>query len=393
MHRKTYLKIDLNVLKNNVTELLKEYYEYRYYIGVVKANAYGHGDSIVKELIQCGINYLAVSSLEEALRIRTFNQEIPILVFGHLHLEDLEICSTNHITMTLHDYEQYLQISNMHFSIPLKIHIKLNTGMNRLGIKELIEVDTIVAGLKRNASFVLEGIYSHLATSGINDKHYDHQIERFKYLTSNIDLKTIPMVHLSRSLTLVTHPKLDFCNSIRFGIAMYGFSQSMGPLLGLKGKIKSHLIRRNQKKYHISPTSTKNNLQLKTAMTLYSEIIQITKVKKGEFIGYGASYIAKEDLLVATIPIGYADGLHPNMDTVYIQHKPYPIIGGQCMDMIMVRVDETIHRYDQVTIMGEELDLLTLSRKLNMNAHHLVTMIHPRVPRIYYLDEEKKEYK
>ena len=386
MYRKTYVKIDNSVLTNNIEKIIKKYNNYKYYIGVVKANAYGHGDYIVNDLIKGGINYLAVSSLEEAISIRKYNQEIPILVLEPISLEYLDTIEKNNITITVESLEYIKQLVEKELNSNLKVHLKLDTGMNRLGIKEKEEVTEAVKLLKENKNITLEGIYTHIATSGITDIYYDKSIEKFKYLTSDINLSEIPIVHLNRSITLVHHQIYSFETGVRLGIIMFGFNQSVQEPTGLR-KIKRDLL---IKRLGISDSVLSNDLDLHTAFTLCSEVISIRKVKKDEFIGYGANYIAKEDMIVATIPIGYNDGIKPEMKFVSINNKLYKIVGDICMDMITVQVDDTVKLNDIVEIFGKNISIKDVSRRTNSNAYHILTGITTRVPRIYSDNTEIK---
>ena len=258
--------------------------------------------------------------------------------------------------------------------------------MNRLGIKEKEEVTEAVKLLKENKNITLEGIYTHIATSGITDIYYDKSIEKFKYLTSDINLSEIPIVHLNRSITLVHHQIYSFETGVRLGIIMFGFNQSVQEPTGLR-KIKRDLL---IKKLGISNSILSNNLDLHTAFSLYSEVISIRKVHKDEFIGYGANYIAKEEMSVATIPIGYNDGIKQEMQFVSINNKLCKIVGDICMDMISVQVDDTVKLHDTVEIFGKNIPIKDVSKRTKSNAYHILTSITTRVPRLYSDNTEIK---
>ena len=383
MYRKTYALIDCDILKNNIKNI-KENYHYKYYIGVVKANAYGHGDYIVNSLIQGGVNYLAASSLEECLNIRKRNAIIPILCLEPINHEYLNICEKENITITIPDYEYF---KNIDLNLKLKAHLKIDSGMNRLGIKDKNEVKEIYDTLK-NSNISLEGVYTHLGTSGMWDNHYDNDIKKFEELTSLIDLSTIPIVHISRSLTLVTHKMPKYITGIRLGIIMFGFPQKLTKPKGLR------LIKRNiyLKKHHISDITFENNLKLKTAFSLHTEIITIKNVKKDEYIGYGAKYIAKEDMKIAIIPIGFADGLIKKYENqmVQINGKNYQLIGEVGMDMTAVKIDDNIKLHDHVIIFD---DPKKKAHELGISAYQLFTSITSRVPRVYKENDQFTEIK
>lgn len=386
MFRKTYVKITNSKLRENVKQIISNYSDYKYYIGVVKGNAYGHGDYIVNDLIESGINYLAVSSLEEALSIRKYNKEVPILCLEPINIEYISEIMQNHITITVESKDYALGLLQQKISSKLKIHIKLDTGMSRLGFNSRQELEETINLLKENRNICIEGLYTHFATSGINDNYYDRQIEKFQELTNNINLNEIPIIHLGRSMTLVNHPKLDFVNAIRLGICMYGFNNSIPLPKGLR-KIKRNLLLR---RYKISPTTLTNNLKLETAFTLYTEVMSLRKITKGTSVGYGASYTAKEDMIVATLPIGYFDGIREDFKYVSINNKLYEIVGSICMDMTMIKVDDSVNEHDIVEIFGNNIALKDVCKRSGLSAYKLLTSITNRVPRIY---EDNKEIK
>ena len=386
MYRNTYVKIDNEILKSNVKEIINYYNNYKYYIGVVKANAYGHGDYIINDLIKGGINYLAVSSLEEAISIRKYNQDIKILCLEPINLEHINTILENNITITIESLDYTKELLKKELSNKLNIHLKLDTGMNRLGYTNKSDLEETISLINKNKNTYLEGIYTHLATSGINDIYYDKQINKFKYLTKDIDLSKIPIIHLNRSITLAHHEKLPFETGTRLGIMMYGFNQSLNEPKGLR-KIKRNLLNKIK---GISPTILKNNLNLKTAYSLYTEVMNIKHIKKGEFVGYGANYIAKEDTIIATLPIGYADGMNKLMKYVVINNQKYPIIGDICMDMTTIKIDNSIKLYDKVEIFGKSISIKTVANNMNTNAYHILTSITNRVPRIYKNNKEIK---
>lgn len=384
MYRNTYASINCDKLKNNIKQIIAYHNKYQYYFGVVKANAYGHGDYIVNHLIAGGVNYLAVSSLEEAISVRKYT-DIPVLCLEPINLNYIDEIVKNNVTLTVHDYRYFLDLVETKKSV--KIHLKIDSGMNRLGIKNQDEVNKIYQALKNNKNIFLEGIYTHLATSGINDKYYDKQIANFKYLTTNIDLKKIPIVHVDRSLTLVSHEKLDFCNGIRLGIMMYGINQNRN-VSGFKSKLLNIYYNFRRKLLKISPSIKENPLKLETALELYSEIIQTKTVKKGEIIGYGDQVIAKEDMKIGIIPIGYADGLFGNSigRKVVINNKSYSIVCGLCMDMTIIKIDETVKLYDKVTLIGKGITVREVCNQLGISAYQLFTSLTYRVPRKYIED-------
>ncbi len=379
MYRNTYVKICGETLTENARKIIKKYPSYRYYIGVVKAGAYGHGEYIIKDLIRGGINYLAVSSLEEALACRKYESKIPILVMEPVAIEHTEIFIQNGITMTVDSLEVCRSLCSLSLSAPLKVHLKLDCGMNRLGIKDRKEAEECVHLLSEKDGIELEGIFTHIATSGVSDPYYDRSIRTFLELTREIDLANIPLVHINRSITLVHHTPLPFETGVRLGIVLYGLAQSIPQPKGLRKWKREWMLKRSG----ISRAILSNDLNLKTAFSLYSHVISIRTVEKGEAVGYGATYIAPEPMRLATLPIGYHDGVEKGLGSVVIRGKEFAIVGEVCMDMISIKVDESISVGDEAELFGDRISIAQAARRSGKNAYRLFTGITHRVPRLY----------
>ena len=386
MYRPTYAGINKDILKENIKEIKKTYPSYEYYIGVVKNDAYHHGIKIVNELIKGGINYLAVSSLDEAILVRKINKNIPILCLEVISLDYLDLIIKNKITITVESLSYLKKIVNQDVNDLITIHFAVDSGMHRLGFFKEEELTKAYMLIKESKNLYLEGIYSHFATSGIQDIYYDYQVKRFLEITKNIYLEDIPIVHLGRSLTLVSHEKLNFCNGIRLGIVMYGFNQSRK----INSKYQLLKIKRIQKKYHLSKTTLENNLKVKPSFALYSSVMSRRKIKKGEFVGYGAN-IVNESGYIYTICIGYADGVDKNFKYVLINKQKCLII-ADCMDMLLVFSQNKYEVGSKVEIFGENRSIFEVLKTLNINAYHLFNQISNRVPRIYESKGDKNGF-
>lgn len=392
MYRKTYVEIDENILEKNIEAIVNKYDGYQHYIGVVKNNAYHHGIKIVNTLISAGINYLAVSSLEEALDIRKYNLEIPILILEPISLEYIDDCINNNLTLTLENKDYVDNLCKLKLIDKLKVHLKIDSGMNRLGFKNKKEVKEVYELLKKTKNIIVEGIYTHLATSGVNDYYYDKQINCFKELTSEIDLEEIPIVHVDRSLTLVKHKKLDFVNGVRLGIVMYGFNNSTKINKGFKAFLREVKRNRFLKKYNVSETIRENDLDVKPVFKLYSSVLSVRKVSKGDIVGYDALYKVNEDGYIATIPCGYADGVTKAFKYVWIKNKLYEIVADSS-DMIMVLVDKKVKIDDKVEIIGDNINIRDVCKRVGLNSYQLFNQIQNRVVRVYKKDNEYLEVK
>lgn len=352
-YRNTYVEVYLDNIKNNVKKIIDYCQGYKYYFGVVKADCYGHyGNEVVKKIIAGGCNYLAVSSLEEALAIRKEIDDIPILCLEVIDNQYLSICKENNITITIPSLEYFnsLDLNNL---ASLKVHIKIDTGMNRLGINKAKDLETLYYKISKS-NMKLEGLYTHIYKA--NDKiKTENQLTQFLNLTKNIPLENIPIIHLTASEATLLYPKPSFANGCRLGIAMYGL--------------------------------TKANLNLLPTFRLISEIIQLKHLKKGDTVGYEGAYSAKGNETIAVVPIGYADGIiRANKGRfVYINNKKYKIIGNICMDMLFVKVDRTVKVKDKVIIIKDIEHIKEIAKHLNTIEYEILCSIGKRVPRIYSL--------
>ena len=264
MIRKTYELINLKKIENNVKTIINSSKEYKYHIAVVKANCYALGIKCIKSILLGGANYLAVSSLEEALKIRKITN-VRILVLEPIDIKYIDLATKNNITLTISSKEYLNKIKDKKFTC----HIKINTGMNRLGInnkKELNEVYNII----NKSNINLEGIYTHIYKS--SDKILtEKQFKKFETITKDIDLSKIEIIHIPNSETLTNYKKKDYVNGCRMGIIMYGFSDT---------------------------------LHLESVFSLNSRIIEIKNIKKGETVGYDGNFKADKDEIIGIENIG-----------------------------------------------------------------------------------------
>ena len=343
MYRNTYVQIDLQNIKENVQKIIKKYSNYKYYFGVVKADCYGHDDvKTVKAIIDGGCNYLCVATLEEALEIRKKIEDIPILCLGVILKDYIDICKTKNIIVTIPSLEYVKKLKNENIE-NLKVHIKINTGMNRLGIKESEELKEVYKILEKKKANI-EGIYTHIYEAN-NKQKYDIQIEKFEELLENIPKERIPIIHTSASEAMSNYNKIDDVNGCRLGIIMYGFTEN-------------------------------KELNLKSTFSLKSQIIQINNLKPGETVGYNGKYIAKENEKIAVVSIGYADG-------ILINEKEYKIVGNICMDMLFVKIDDTVKLYDTVEILKDIEHIESVAKYLDTIPYEVMCSIGKRVPRKY----------
>jgi len=368
MYRKTYVEVNLDNLNKNVSNIVNTFGGYQYYIGIVKGNAYGHGEYISKHIIKNGINYLAVASLEEAINVRKYvDSEFPILCLEPISLDYIEDIIKYNVTISVCNLDYYKKLMNLNLNSVVKFHLKLNTGMNRLGISSIDEVNYIYND-KRNENIMFEGIFTHFATDGVNDNLLERQINNFKYLTSEIDLSKIKIVHVSKSATLDNFPKLDFCNGVRIGIMMYGVSSFVS----------------NNKRYIHEQIKPIESLSLK------SEVVDVHKINKGDNVGYGTENKVNEDGYIAVLPVGYADGLQLKYKDwcVTINDRKYPVVGSVMMGMVTVLVDNNVKIGDMATLFSYHDDFNLLAKDFNTSPYVLMTNLHRDLPRVYTSNNE-----
>lgn len=362
--RETYAVINLDYLEENY-KLLKEAVGSGVEIAcVIKADAYGHGSvEVARTLIGCGVNFLAVACLSEALVLRKFFEDVAILVMGNIPDEHVKVALENNIRMTVYAMDQGQIIADVAKALGKKalVHIKYDTGFNRLGFEDKLESLGQIKTLYDVESIEIEGLFSHLA---LIDKEGDcKQYERLidVYKTFNSMGCTFKFCHICDSIASIRYP--DFrLNMVRPGAILYGLKSESG-----------------------------EGPEVKQVMTLHTRISRVHWIKSGGQVSYGG-FTAKRDTLIATLPIGYADGYPRNManrSKVMIDGNLYPLVGITCMDQCMVDVtgSEDLKRGDAVTIYSDEPDsgisIADIAAWGETNKNEIVSRLSKRVPKVY----------
>ena len=388
MNNETYIEIDTKTLKENVEKIIKKRPNYDYYVAVIKGKAYGCGYEVAKYLIDTKINYFAVATLNEALEVRKYiNKDFPVMCLQPVELNDIKLCIKENITITIPDYEYYKELTKIKSNKKLKIQIKLNTGMNRIGINNKEEVKLVYDDLITNKkhSIELEGIYSHFATLGIVDSEWDLQVKRFKDITSLIDLNNIKMVHMYSSNSLSIHPKLDFCNTVRIGQLLFGNYFNNINEHGFINKLKKIKREHIRKTKNLSKLNDDFFIDVKPVFKLVSTIQSIKSISAGERVGYDGEYLATEDTMVAMVPIGYAEGLNKNFTNKYvlINNKKYQIIGEINMCMTLIKVDKNVKLGDKVIFIGNELTPKKVASSLGIAVPYMLCSFDSYIKKVY----------
>lgn len=380
--RQTYIKIDNKILEENARELVKTY-PHKYYIAVVKGNAYGHGYGIIPALVRGGINAFAVSNLSEALKVREKEASLPVIMLEPVHKEYYSLCSEKNISVCVNCKETFDEI--LKSGCELKLHLKVDCGMNRLGFKDEKVLNEVYSEAVANEKLTVEGIFSHFHTTGLSDTEYERNRLSFERLTSDIPLSEIPMVHIDKSQTIMAHEKPEYTTAVRFGVVLYGFNLMNKYGTDIKSRLRKFKHELINKKNHVKPSLPYPELNLKTALTLYTEVLETKKVSKGEYVGYGMKHFSEKDEYVATIDTGYADGINRKRigSFVAINGKKYPIIGEVGMGMCEILADETVKRFDTVTVFGGDIPIRSITRHVMTTMYELLTNLDSSIPRFY----------
>lgn len=365
--RPTKAVIHLNAIRHNVSELKKHLQSSVQIIAVVKANAYGHGDvEVAKAALEAGANSLAVATADEALHIRKHFPDTPILVLGATPIEFTPYAAESAITLAVFSVEWIEQVKALGqtFTKPLNVHIKIDSGMGRIGIRtreELQELDTAIAS---SNNIQLDGVFTHFATADEEDTQYfEKQVQIFDELVSSLTKKP-RLVHASNTATALVKDERIQYDAVRFGISMYGLSPS--------GYVEGILP------FPIQP-----------AFSLETELVHVKRISAGDSVGYGATFVADKDMWIGTLPIGYADGMIRKLagQEVLVNGKRMPIVGRICMDQCMIALPQAYKVGEEVTLIGKqqdaEISMEEWATKLETISYEVPCIITVRVPRIY----------
>ncbi|WP_230504759.1 alanine racemase [Sutcliffiella rhizosphaerae] len=366
-HRDTWVEVNLDNIYENVQAIQKHVTEDVTVIAVVKANAYGHGDAQVANIaLEAGATYLAVSFLDEAMSLRMQGIDAPILVLGASRVSDLPLAAKENITLTVFQKDWMEEAINVYSGKEkVKLHLKLDTGMGRIGARTKEEISAILNLIEKATNMELEGLYTHFATADELESDYvELQFEKFAELITFITATyQIPMVHCGNSAATLRFPQRIF-NAVRVGIAMYGLTPSpeMVPVLPFP---------------------------LKEAFSLHTKLVHVKKLSGGESVSYGATYKTEQEEWVGTVPVGYADGWIRKLQgmNVIVDGKLAPIIGRICMDQFMIKLPYQLPIGTKVTLIGTQEDKLIssddIAAKLETINYEIPCMISYRVPRMF----------
>lgn len=347
MYRNSYIEVNLSAITRNAEYFMRK--TGKHLIGVIKANGYGTVDYMeVTALKDAGINYFAVSSLDEALNLRKHNIDNDILILGYVPSGAIDIIRENNLSIVTLSMEQ-LEKTDLK---GVRVHLKLDTGMNRIGIKPDHARQALDLLIQKGA--IVEGVMSHFSSAD-SDKEYSlKQYQLFKDCVESLDydFKYVHMSATDASILL----DCDICNYCRIGLGLLGYSAF--------------------------------ETELEHAISLYSEVTMCKQLEKGETVSYGRHYTSDGNGYILTIPLGYADGFYRSNTNkeVYVNDEYGKIVGSICMDQLMILTKHPHLPGTKVELFGKNIDISKRAEELGTITYELITSLSERLTRIYTKD-------
>lgn len=368
--------IDLDNIRHNVAVMKSLVDKDKKMLAVIKADAYGHGAIEVAHALHDMVDFFAVAFIDEAVELRQAGIDKPILILGYTDPVDYELLIRYDVRPAMYDVENAQALSDIAVKegTKAKIHIKVDTGMGRIGFSCDEDGVRNIEAISRMPGVEIEGIFTHYAKADELDKTAANgQLEKFRWINRQLEERNIhiPVRHISNSAGIMEMDNSDF-DMVRSGIVTYGL--------------------------YPSEEVDKSIAELRPAMSLTSKVIFVKDVKAGTGIGYGWSYIPDHDIKVATVSAGYADGYpraQSNVGRVIIHGQYAPIIGRVCMDQFMVDVSHIngVKVRDDVILIGRDGDkaitVEEVAEPANSFNYELICNISRRVPRAYISEGRK----
>lgn len=374
-YSRVYAKIDLDAIAYNMEQMKQNIRPETKVMAVIKADGYGHGAVQIAEMMERW-NYIwgfAVATLDEAVVLRTEGIQKPILVLGCVFPDQYMEMLKHEIRMNIYTEEMAESISRMaaREGKTAYMHIKLDTGMSRLGFGINEQSAETIKRISKMPNVNMEGIFTHFTKADEKDKSFTKkQIQEFVWMTERLKEKNVRFTyeHCSNSAGIIDVPEANF-DIVRAGISTYGL--------------------------YPSEEVDKTNVKLKPALALKSHVAFVKEIESGTPVSYGGTFVAKEKMKIATIPVGYADGYPRSLSNkgyVLIRGKKAPILGRVCMDQFMVGVTqiEGVSFGDKVTMIGKDgneiLPVEVLSELSGRFNYEFVCDLGKRIPRVYVRD-------
>jgi alanine racemase len=372
---RAWAEINLDNIAHNIREIRRITHKNAEIMGVVKADAYGHGVmEVTRTLLANGAQRLAVSMLDEAIQLRRNGIEAPILILGYTDPIRANEIIENDVTQTVYSRELAQALSNeaVRQGKKVKIHIKIDTGMSRMGFLPGYSAVKNVVEISQMPNIIIEGLFTHFATADEKNREFTlMQFERFMSICSELQRIGIhiPVKHCANSAGIIEYPEMHL-DMVRPGIILYGM--------------------------YPSEEVDKSKINLKPAMTLKANVILVKEVEKNTSISYGRIFTTQRISKIATIPIGYADGytrMLSNKGKVLIREQFAPVVGRICMDQCMIDVTDiegNVEVGDEVVLIGAQGDKVItvedVAGSIGMINYEFVSIVGKRIPRAFISD-------
>ncbi|EUJ43839.1 alanine racemase [Paenilisteria rocourtiae] len=357
-HRPTWVEIDCAAIQANIQNEQAHLPDDVALFAVVKADAYGHGMlEVAKTAKKAGAKGFCVAILDEALALREAGFDDFILVMGAVPQSFARLAAEKQIALTVFDLDWLTGLELL--PVNLDVHVKVDTGMGRLGLRSMEAVREIEAEIVKREDVTLDGIFTHFATADqLETSYFEKQLACFREVVASMVTRPT-WVHCANSATALLHDQVDF-DAVRFGISMYGLTPSP----------------------EIIPVLP---FELRPALSWYTEMVQVKELFPGDCVSYGATYEANEREWVATLPVGYADGFIRAYSgfEVSVDGVLMPVIGRVCMDQCIIKLPHKYSVGTKVTLIGSPNSADVAARHLNTINYEVTCLISERVPKKY----------
>lgn len=376
IHRPATVYVNLDAIKANVEHEMDHLQAGQKLFAVVKANGYGHGAvAVAKTALAAGASGFCVAILDEALELRRADIVKPILVLGVVSPKYATLAAANDISLTvpnlewLKQTEKCLKQENMR----LKIHLGIDSGMGRIGFSEDDEFIAANHFLKNNDHFLVEGMFAHFASAdSADDSYFKHQVAKFKHMKSLLTIKP-KWIHVDNTAASIFDKNVN-SDLVRFGIGIYGLNPSSNP----------------------NDPDLKASIPLEPALSFVSELTHVKTIHQGDGVGYGSTYVAKEDTIIGTVPVGYADGWIRKFQgfKVKVGDSYCPIVGRVCMDQFMVKMPRKMPVGTKVILISDNPqapnNIKAAADYVNTIHYEVACLLSDRLPRVYTHQSEDK---
>lgn len=361
-HRDSWVEVNIDNVSNNIKELKKCVPQDKKFLAVVKADSYGHGAAMLAPtMLASGVDMFGVASIDEALNLRENGVTAEILILGAVPIWALPTVVENNLTVTIFSEEHLESCSQIYerTKIPVKAHIKLDTGMNRIGVSHKNAVD-FIKKVQSMKSIELKGIFSHLANAEIKEKT-EKQLEIWEDVISKVNTEGL-LLHILNTAGIITSNvyKCTY-NMVRGGIGLYGLYPDLIP---------------EAQKVH-----------LKQAMSVKTRIIHIHEIEKGDGVSYGHTFVAYKPTTIATVPLGYADGIPRLMSNKFYGHingQKVKQVGNVAMDQMMFDITGVNAKVgDVVTLLDETLPIDDWAKAMGTIHYEIICHLKARLARVY----------